>query len=38
MRYGVAAGSATVMQPGTVLCQYEDVDRMFSQVTEQLLP
>lgn len=38
MRYGVAAGSATVMQHGTALCQYEDVDRMFAQITEQLLP
>lgn len=35
MRYGVAVGSATVMQHGTALFQYDDVDRLVSQVTEQ---
>lgn len=29
VRYGVAAGSATIMQPGTELCRVEDVERLF---------
>lgn len=32
VRYGVAAGSATVMQPGTALCRREDVERLLPQV------
>ena len=30
VRYGVAAGSAAVMTPGTELCRREDVDSLFS--------
>ncbi|HYQ38877.1 MAG TPA: 1-phosphofructokinase family hexose kinase [Pseudomonas sp.] len=29
VRYGIAAGSATIMQPGTELCRVEDVERLF---------
>lgn len=29
VRYGLAAGSATIMQPGTGLCRAEDVERLF---------
>lgn len=29
--YGVAAGSATIMQPGTGLCQAEDVERLYAE-------
>lgn len=29
VRYGVAAGAATVMRPGTQLCLREDVERLF---------
>jgi 6-phosphofructokinase 2 len=32
-RLGVAAGSATVMLPGTQLCRREDVDRLFARLT-----
>ena len=32
MRYGVAAGSATVMRPATALCRREDVELLVSQV------
>jgi 6-phosphofructokinase 2 len=28
--YGVAAGTAAVMTPGTELCRREDVERLFS--------
>ncbi len=30
VRYGVAAGSAAVMTPGTKLCRLEDVDRLYA--------
>ena len=30
VRFGVAAGAAAVMQPGTELCHREDVERLFS--------
>jgi 6-phosphofructokinase 2 len=30
VRYGVAAGTAAVMTPGTELCRREDVERLFS--------
>ena len=33
VRFGVAAGAATVMNPGTELCHREDVDRLYRQVT-----
>lgn len=29
VRYGIAAGSATIMRPGTELCRAEDVKRLF---------
>ena len=29
VRYGIAAGSATIMLPGTELCRVEDVERLF---------
>lgn len=32
VRYGVAAGAAAVMNPGTALCRREDVDRLYPQV------
>ena len=32
IRYGVAAGSATVMRPGTALCRREDVEQLLPQV------
>lgn len=34
VRFGVAAGAATVMRPGTELCRREDAERLF----EQMLP
>lgn len=33
VRFGVAAGAATVMNPGTELCHREDVERLYRQVT-----
>lgn len=35
VRYGVAAGAATVMRPGTQLCLREDVERLFRAGTGQ---
>jgi 6-phosphofructokinase 2 len=32
VRYGVAAGAAAVMNPGTALCRREDVERLYPQV------
>jgi 6-phosphofructokinase 2 len=32
VRFGVAAGAAAVMNPGTALCRREDVDRLYPQV------
>lgn len=32
LRYGIAAGAATVMNPGTELCHPLDVDRLYAQV------
>jgi 6-phosphofructokinase 2 len=32
VRYGVAAGTATVMTPGTELCRREDVDRLYHEI------
>jgi 6-phosphofructokinase 2 len=31
-RYGVAAGSAALLSPGTQLCRREDVERLYSGV------
>lgn len=36
-RYGVAAGSAALLAPGTDLCQREQVERLLSNVTVQTL-
>jgi 6-phosphofructokinase 2 len=33
VNYGIAAGSAAVMTPGTQLCRREDVERLFSQLS-----
>jgi len=33
VRHGVAAGTATVLTPGTVLCARDDVERFVDQVT-----
>ncbi|MBW3564804.1 MAG: 1-phosphofructokinase family hexose kinase [Acidobacteria bacterium] len=33
-RFGVAAGAAAVMTPGTELCRREDVERLFEAMTE----
>ena len=33
VRYGVAAGTATIMTPGTELCRREDVERLFATMT-----
>ncbi len=32
VRYGVAAGAATIMTPGTELCRRDDVDRLFNEM------
>jgi 6-phosphofructokinase 2 len=32
VRFGVAAGAATVMRPGTERCRREDAERLFRQV------
>jgi 6-phosphofructokinase 2 len=32
VRLGVAAGAAAVMNPGTALCRWEDVERLCPQV------
>jgi 6-phosphofructokinase 2 len=32
VRFGVAAGAAAVMNPGTALCRPEDVQRLYPQV------
>jgi len=38
LRYGVAAGTAATMNPGTELCRKEDVDWVFKKVRLQALP
>jgi 6-phosphofructokinase 2 len=38
VRLGVAAGSATVMTPGTSLCRREDVERLFTQMQREAVP
>jgi len=37
LRYGVAAGSAAMLMPGTELCQREDVDRLVNDVKLQII-
>jgi 6-phosphofructokinase 2 len=36
VRYGIAAGAAALMRPGTELCRLEDTDRLFEQVPPPL--
>lgn len=36
-RYGVAAGSATLLMPGTELCRQEDVERLVKEVQVQAI-
>lgn len=38
LRYGVAAGSAAVLQPGTELCRPEDVERLLPKVKVERVP
>ncbi len=33
VRFGIACGAAAVMMPGTQLCQREDAERLFAQMT-----
>lgn len=35
VRFGVAAGSAAVMTPGTLLCRREDVERLYAQMERE---
>ena len=36
-RYGVAAGSAALLMPGTELCQREDVERLIEDVRVRMI-
>lgn len=38
VRFGVAAGAAAVMNPGTELCHREDAERLYTQVTAAPAP
>ena len=38
LRYGVAAGSAALINPGTELCQREDVERLVPSVVMRVIP
>ena len=38
IRFGVAAGAAAVMTPGTGLCRREDAERLFAQMQREALP
>ena len=35
VRFGVAAGAAAVMTPGTELCRREDTERLYDQMTSE---
>ena len=35
--YGIAAGSAAVMTPGTELCRKEDTDRLYAKMTSSII-
>lgn len=37
VRYGIAAGSAAVMTPGTELCRAEDTNRLYRYISETLV-
>jgi 6-phosphofructokinase 2 len=32
LQYGIAAGTATTMNPGTELCKKEDVERLYAKL------
>ena len=34
VRFGIAAGSAAVMTPGTELCRKDDVERLYEETKE----
>jgi 6-phosphofructokinase 2 len=34
-QYGIAAGAAAVMTAGTQLCQYDDVQRLYSEIASE---
>jgi 6-phosphofructokinase 2 len=38
VRYGIAAGAAAVMTPGTELCRGEDVERLYEQLHADAQP
>ncbi len=38
VRFGVAAGSAAVMTPGTNLCRRDDTERLYAQMQRDVLP
>jgi 6-phosphofructokinase 2 len=38
VRFGVAAGAAAVMSPGTDLCNRQDTERLFAQMQREVLP
>ena len=36
VQYGVACGTAAIMNPGTELCRKEDADRIFKMIREMM--
>jgi 6-phosphofructokinase 2 len=38
VRFGMAAGAATVMTPGTELCRREDVESLYSSAYRDAVP
>ena len=36
LRFGIAAGAATVMNPGTALCRREDAERLFEEMSTRV--
>ncbi len=38
VRFGVAAGAAAVMTPGTELCRREDAERLYKRMTSEATP
>ncbi|SDD39219.1 hypothetical protein [Rhodococcus tukisamuensis] len=37
VRFGIAAGAATLMKPGTAPCSLDEVDRIFTQARSHLI-
>jgi 6-phosphofructokinase 2 len=35
LQWGIAAGAAAVITPGTELCRREDVDRLYNEVVDR---